>query len=88
MLQPQKGSLAMFAESLGLMVAYILVGFIVFFLARKGRPDDWDETLLASVLGPPLFGLIAALVAASFVWTRLQPTPDDSKPRPSLRLRW
>jgi hypothetical protein len=88
MLQPSKGSLAMLADSLALMVAYIMFGFVTCFLARKGRPDDWDETLLASILGPPLFGLIAALVAASFVWARLQPTPDDSKPRSSLRLRW
>jgi hypothetical protein len=78
----------MLADSLGLFVAYLLFGLVTWFLARKGRPDDWDETLLGSVLGPPLFALIAALVAASFVWARLQSSPEDSKPRPSMGLRW
>jgi hypothetical protein len=69
----------MFANSVGLVFAYLLFGLLTVFLARKGRPADWDETLLASILGPPLFALIATAVAANFVWTRLQATPDGGR---------
>ena len=62
----------MFQDPVGLAIAYLLFGLITGFLARKGRPAEWDETLLASVLGPPMFALIATAVAADFVWGRLQ----------------
>jgi hypothetical protein len=57
----------MFTSSFGLVLAYLVVGLIACVLARKGWPEDWDETILASVLGPPLFALIATAAAADFV---------------------
>jgi hypothetical protein len=61
----------MFAHSLTWAVAYLLFGLVATFLVRKGRAEDWDETLLASVLGPPLFVLLAAAVLGEHVWVRL-----------------
>jgi hypothetical protein len=61
----------MLANSLELAAAYLVFGFIVSSLARGGWAEDWDESLLASILGPPLFTLITAAVLARFVWTRL-----------------
>jgi hypothetical protein len=69
--------LAVFADSLEFLVAYLLVGFITCLLARKGWPEDWDETLLASVLGPLLLALTATAVAASFVRARLRGGPGN-----------
>jgi hypothetical protein len=56
----------------GWVVAYLVVGLIACVFARKGWPEDWDETILAAILGPPLFGLIATAAAADFVWARLR----------------
>ncbi|HEY3116423.1 MAG TPA: hypothetical protein VGK54_06755 [Chloroflexota bacterium] len=62
----------MFTNSLGLAIAYLLFGLLAGFLARKGRAEDWDESLLAAILGPPLSVLIIAVVLARFVRTRLR----------------
>jgi hypothetical protein len=64
----------MVAHSIELVLAYLLFGLVACFLARKGRPDDWDETLLASVLGPPLFIALALALAAGLLWERRQRT--------------
>jgi hypothetical protein len=62
----------MFTSSLGLLVvAYLVLGLVACVLARKGWPEDWDETVLASILGPPLIALIATAAAAGFVRDRL-----------------
>jgi hypothetical protein len=76
---PLEGSPVMLANSVGLAVAYLAFGLLISFLARKGRSEDWDESLLASVLGPPLFTLIAAAVAARFLWTHLGPRNPGSR---------
>jgi hypothetical protein len=52
----------MVTVSLELAVAYLLVGFVASSLLRKGRPEDWDESLLASVIALPMFILIALAV--------------------------
>ena len=49
----------MLANSVGLAIAYLAFGLVLSVLARKGWAQDWDEGLLASLLGPPLFTLIA-----------------------------
>ena len=54
----------MLAQSLGYLAVYLAVGLLTCWVARKGWPDDWDEALLASVLGPPLVALVATLFAA------------------------
>jgi len=65
----------MLTSSLGLIVAaYLVVGLVACVLARKGWPEDWDETILASVLGPPLFALIATAAVADFVRDRMNAT--------------
>lgn len=64
----------MFTSSLGLLAAYLVVGLIASVLARRGWPEDWDETILAAVLAPPLFALIATAAAAGFVRDRLTAT--------------
>ena len=61
----------MVANALEFAVAYLGIGLLLSFFARRGWAEDWDEGLLASVLGPPLFVLIAAAVLARFVWSRL-----------------
>jgi hypothetical protein len=61
----------MFADSLTLALVYLLFGLLVSYLLRKDWAEDWDENLLASVLGPPLFLLIAVVVVGRFVWLRL-----------------
>jgi hypothetical protein len=63
----------MFADPLTLVLAYLLFGLIVSYLLRKDWDEDWDENLLASVLGPPLFLLIAVVVVGRFVWLRCSP---------------
>ena len=61
----------MSANSLSLLLAYVFFGLLASLLLRKRAPDDWGEGLLASVLGPPLFALIATAALGSFVWQRL-----------------
>jgi hypothetical protein len=50
--------------SLAAVVVYLLLGFIASFLLRKGRPEDWDESLLASAVALPMVLLIALMVLA------------------------
>lgn len=71
----------MVANSVELALAYLLFGLLISVLARQGWEEDWEESLLASVLGPPLFTLIAAAVLARFLWTRLGPCSRESPNR-------
>jgi hypothetical protein len=57
----------MLANSVELAVAYLMLGLVLTCVGRGGRAEDWDETLLASLLGPPLFTLIAGAVLACFL---------------------
>jgi hypothetical protein len=54
----------MVSASLAAVVVYLLLGFIASFLLRKGRPEDWDESLLASAIALPMVLLIALMVLA------------------------
>jgi hypothetical protein len=63
----------MLVDWLAFVAAYLAIGLITCLLARKGWPDDWDETLVASVLGPLLLALAAIAVAAGFLRARRQP---------------
>jgi hypothetical protein len=75
----------MLANSLSVVVAYLTIGLLVCLFARRGWPDDWDETLLASILGPPLFALLAAAAAASFVRIQLQALRGETRPASPAR---
>jgi hypothetical protein len=61
----------MLANSLELAAVYLGFGLLLSFVARGGWAEDWDEDLLASVLGPPMFVLIAAAVLTRFLWCRI-----------------
>ena len=63
----------MLVDSIGFVAAYLTIGLITCLLARKGWPDEWDETLVASILGPLLLALAAAAVVASFLRAWLYP---------------
>ena len=52
----------MLRVSLAVLVVYLLLGFLASLLLRKGRPEDWDESLLASVIALPMVVLIALMV--------------------------
>jgi membrane protein DedA with SNARE-associated domain len=54
----------MVTVSLELVVAYLLLGYLASSVLRKGRPEDWDESLLASIVALPMFLLLAVLVLA------------------------
>jgi hypothetical protein len=54
----------MLSASLTVLVVYLLLGFLASSLLRKGRPEDWDESLLASFVALPFFLLIAVVVLA------------------------
>ena len=69
------------ANSVGLGIAYLAFGLVLSVLARKGWAQDWDEGLLASLLGPPLFTLIALTVLVEFVWRRVGPRGQSSGSR-------
>ena len=71
----------MLANSVGLAIAYLAFGLVVSVLARKGWAQDWDEGLLASLLGPPLFTLIALTVLVEFDWKRVGPGGHSSGSR-------
>ena len=73
----------MLANSVGLAMAYLAFGLILSVLARKGWARDWDEGLLASLLGPPLFTLIALTALAEFIWSRIGPGNQRSRNRPA-----
>jgi hypothetical protein len=61
----------MSVSSLILLLAYLMFGLVVSLLLRKGMPEDWEEGFLASLLGPPLFALIATAALGQFVWRHL-----------------
>jgi hypothetical protein len=63
----------MLASSLAVVIAYVAFGFLACLLVRRGWPEDWEETLLASLLGPPLLVVLAAAVAAGFLLRRDRP---------------
>jgi hypothetical protein len=73
----------MVADWFGFIAVYLVVGLLICWTARKGWPEDWDEALLASVLGPPLFALLATAFAANLVRTRLVNSGPDSQNRGS-----
>ena len=73
----------MLANSVGLVLAYVAFGLVLSVLARKGWAQDWEEGLLASVLGPPLFTLIALTALADFIWSRIGPGNQRSGNRPA-----
>ena len=56
---------------LKLVLAYLFLGLAVSLILRKRLPEDWGEECLASVLGPPLFALIAAAALSQLVWRRI-----------------
>jgi hypothetical protein len=53
--------------SLEFLAGYLLLGFLASYLLRKGRPTEWDESLLASLVALPAFLLIAIAVLARTV---------------------
>jgi hypothetical protein len=61
-----------------LMAAYLVLGFLASFLMRRGRPEDLDESLLASVIALPVVVALAAATLASRAWTLL--TEGRSEP--------
>jgi ACR3 family arsenite efflux pump ArsB len=54
----------MLSFSLAILVAYLVAGFVASSLLRKGRSEDWAESLLASAVALPAFLLIAVAVFA------------------------
>ncbi len=50
--------------SLAILALYLLLGFLASSLLRKGRPEDWDESILASVVALPMVVLLALAVLA------------------------
>ena len=60
------------------LAAYLVFGFLASLLMRRGRPEDLDESLLASVVALPLVVTLAAAVLVSRAWSLL--TPGRSGP--------
>lgn len=54
----------MVTNSFAVLVLYLLLGFLASSLLRKGRPEDWDESILASVVALPMVVLLALAVLA------------------------
>ena len=54
-----------------LVAAYLVFGFLVSLLMRRGRSEDLDESLLASVVALPLVITLAAAVLANRAWALL-----------------
>ena len=53
------------------VAAYLVFGFLASLLMRRGRQEDLDESLLASVVALPLVLALAAAVLASRARTLL-----------------
>lgn len=53
------------------VVAYLLLGFLASFLMRRGRSEDLDESLLASIVALPLVITLAVAVLANRAWSLL-----------------
>ena len=64
-----------------LVAVYLVFGFLASLLMRRGRPEDLDESLLASVVALPLVITLAAAVLASRAWTLL----TDARSGPAAR---
>jgi mannitol-specific phosphotransferase system IIBC component len=62
------------------VIAYLAFGLLTCLLVRRGWPEDWDETLLAALLGPPLLMLLAAAVTAGLLLGRDRPAELGSHP--------
>ena len=54
-----------------IVAAYLVFGFLASLLIRRGRPQDLDEGVLATVLALPLVITLAAAVLASRARTLL-----------------
>jgi len=54
----------MITNSLAVVALYLLLGFLASSLLRKGRPEDWDESILAAVIALPMVVLLALAVLA------------------------
>jgi hypothetical protein len=54
----------MITMSLAVLLLYLLLGFLASSLLRKGRPEDWDESLLASFVALPMVVVLALAVLA------------------------
>ena len=54
----------MVPHSLLVLVVYLLAGFLTSLLLRRGRPEDWTESLLASLVALPLVILSATAMLA------------------------
>jgi hypothetical protein len=63
-----------------LVAAYLVFGFLVSLLMRKGRPEDLDESLLASAVALPMVIVLAAAVVANRAWGLL-----DGRSGPAAR---
>jgi hypothetical protein len=63
----------MLTEPVWLITAYLVLGLLTCLFARRGWPEDWDETLLASILGPPVFLMLAVAAAAGALLRRDRP---------------
>jgi hypothetical protein len=61
------------SSSISLLALYLLSGLVASMLLRRRAPEDWEEGLLASVLGPPLFALIVTAALGNFVMQLLVP---------------
>ena len=54
----------MVSHSLLVLIVYLLAGFLTSLLLRRGRPEDWTESLLASLVALPIVILITTAVLA------------------------
>jgi hypothetical protein len=63
------------------VAAYLVFGFLASLLMRRGRTEDLDESLLASVFAPPLVITLATVVLANRAWTLL----TEGRSRPAAR---
>lgn len=63
----------MLTNAIWLTIAYLVLGLLACLFARRDWRGDWDETLLASILGPPVFLMLAAAAAAEGLLRRDRP---------------
>ena len=64
------------------VAAYLVFGFLASLLMRRGRTEDLDESLLASVVALPLVLTLAAAVLANRAWTLL----TEARSGPTVRV--
>ncbi len=65
--------LTMRIDPVWLIIAYLALGLLTCLFARRGWPEDWAETLLASILGPPVFLMLALAAATGALLRRDRP---------------